>query len=437
MSARIAPEQKIWSTPAPTTAEQQALVVRIAASSQLNKSPRLTELLHYLTAFAWNETAEGLHEQEIGVQVFGRAAGYDTSQDNIVRVQVSQLRKKLEKYFVTEGAAEHLWLEIPRGTYLPVFHVRREPEARSEPVALPVIVPSAPRGALAPYWMIWSLLGAVVLLLGLTLWLFTQNQKLRRGADPALATTPALHSLWSRLFVAAQPTDIILADSMLSLFQDRLGKQLTLQDYLDRNFSSRLPASLSVQERDELNNIILRRYTSMADVALFSRLQRLAQPRGISPAVHFARDYQLRHLKMHNVILFGSKRSTPWIELFEPQMNFRFVYQDSHLPVVNRQPQPGEPARYEWPGDGNGYAILAFLPNLDRTGSVLILQGDDQIATEAAGEFVTSEEAFAKFQQKIISPEGRLPWFEVLLKTSKVGNASSSVEILASRLPQL
>jgi hypothetical protein len=239
------------------------------------------------------------------------------------------------------------------------------------------------------------------------------------------------------LFVASQPTDIILADSMLSLFQDRIGKQLTLQDYLDRNFSARLPASFSPQERNELSNIILRRYTSMADVALFSRLQRLAQQSGASPTVHFARDYQIRHLKTHHVILFGSKRSTPWAELFEAQMNFRFEYQNSHLPVMNRQPQPGEPSVYNWPGDGQGYAILAFLPNLDRTGNVLILQGDDQIATEAAGEFVTSEEVFAKFQQKIISPDGRLPWFEVLLKTGKVGNASSSVEVLAYRLPQL
>jgi hypothetical protein len=63
------------------------LVERIAASHHLNKSVRLSELLRYLVERSINSPAEGLREQEIGANLFGRDADYDTSQDNIVRVR--------------------------------------------------------------------------------------------------------------------------------------------------------------------------------------------------------------------------------------------------------------------------------------------------------------------------------------------------------------
>jgi hypothetical protein len=60
---------------------------------------------------------EQIHEQEIGAEVFGRSNGYDTSVDNIVRVNATELRKRIESYFEGEGADEPFILEIPRGSY--------------------------------------------------------------------------------------------------------------------------------------------------------------------------------------------------------------------------------------------------------------------------------------------------------------------------------
>jgi hypothetical protein len=66
-----------------------------------------------------------VHEQEIGSQVFKRPDSYDTSFDNIVRTNVSDLRKRIETYFQSsEGAHEPLIVEIPRGAYTPVFRFR-------------------------------------------------------------------------------------------------------------------------------------------------------------------------------------------------------------------------------------------------------------------------------------------------------------------------
>ena len=421
---------------------RRQLVSRISASAHFNKAPRLTELLHYITERSLSGASGGLHEQEIGAEVFGRAADYDTGQDNIVRVQFGHLRRKLERYFAAEGQTETLLLEIPKGSYVPHFYFRHpaEPQAQTPLAAEPVVPPvesfnEAP--SVAPPrrrrgLLITPALAVLLLALGCG-WLWQQNRQLQKLTRSPLADAPGLRALWSRLLNESQPTDIVLADSMFSLFQDRLAGQFTLQEYLNGGFEARLPTTLSQKERDELGDIVFRRYTSIADVLLMNRILRLSQHSGVQPAIHFARDYQVRNLKTRNVILLGSKRSTLWTELFETQLNFRFERQGAHLRVINLAPRPGEQPFYDRPDAGHGHALIAFLPNLDRTGNVLLLQGDDQISTEAAGELVTSEESFAAVRQRLGQTAGRLPWFEILLRTRKIGNASSAFEIIALR----
>lgn len=101
-------------TTADRTARRQ-LVARVAASRYISKSARLKELLLYLCDRVLEGSATEIHEQEVGSRVFGREPDYDTAADNIVRVNASLLRKRLEQYFATEGAAEPFVIEIPKG----------------------------------------------------------------------------------------------------------------------------------------------------------------------------------------------------------------------------------------------------------------------------------------------------------------------------------
>src|SRR5436190_18837598 len=95
--------------------ERRALLQRVLWSRPVEKSGRIREFLSFVCERSLTDPAAEVHEQEIGQQVFGRPEGYDTTQDNIVRVTASQARKKLEQYFVAEGAAEPVVLEIPKG----------------------------------------------------------------------------------------------------------------------------------------------------------------------------------------------------------------------------------------------------------------------------------------------------------------------------------
>src|SRR5437870_10905766 len=103
---------------------ERALVQRILSSRCFEKSARMRELLAYVCGRALNEPQADICEQDIGCALFNRPAGYDTNQDNIVRVNASHLRKKLETYFASEGSMEMLVVDLPKGHYRPRFHER-------------------------------------------------------------------------------------------------------------------------------------------------------------------------------------------------------------------------------------------------------------------------------------------------------------------------
>ena len=162
--------------------EMWALAERACASPHLSRSSRLKELLHFLCRRAWDEGATEIKEHEIGVAVFERNPQFDSSQDTLVRVQASQLRKRLEKYFAEEGAGEPILLEIPRGSYVPVVSYR---EAEAPPV-LPVV---AAEPARQPR-LVW-VLGALCIVLAaacVALWM-------RPGMGAA--TGPSVRLFWN------------------------------------------------------------------------------------------------------------------------------------------------------------------------------------------------------------------------------------------------
>ncbi|MGH9661142.1 MAG: hypothetical protein ACRD96_21520, partial [Bryobacteraceae bacterium] len=75
--------------------------------------------------------AEELKETVIGMEVFGRAPGYDPKVDPIVRVQAARLREKLRDYYGASDRNGELVLEVPKGGYAPRWRL-----AVAEPTGL-------------------------------------------------------------------------------------------------------------------------------------------------------------------------------------------------------------------------------------------------------------------------------------------------------------
>jgi hypothetical protein len=407
------------------------LVARIVSSRVFRRSARQRELLEYLCQQAFEEPPREPHEQDIGVAVFGRRSEYDTSQDNIVRVHVSELRKKLEEYFKIEAVGEPFILEIPRGSYRPV--IKPHIPARSEEPS-----PTLPPDRRSP-WPLRGMALAAILSASLCVYFAVRNRQLGHELSAQQAATSPL---WRQFFGTGRDTDLIVADSCLSLFTDIVNTQVSLQDYINRTYLLQSIATQKDPERRKgLELLMSRRYTSMADVLTVHKITSLGALDRKSVSIYFARDYPSQRLQTMNLILVGSKRSNPWVEAFEQKMNFRMEYDPSTAANVIRSmhPAPGEPSLYAIPSGmadlRDSLAVLAFLPNSEPPAEVVILAGSGMPGTAAAGEAFVSPNAFKRVQNALPRASGnRLPYFEALLKTHAVGASVQDFEVLATRV---
>ena len=115
-----------------TTAGPSFCALLQAASS--SKAPQLQDILIYICQRALTDSAAIIKEYEIGCNALGRKPDFNPNEDNIVRVQISHLRRKMDEYFATDGKDEPLLITVPKGAYVPRFEQR--PEAVVAPDSL-------------------------------------------------------------------------------------------------------------------------------------------------------------------------------------------------------------------------------------------------------------------------------------------------------------
>ena len=84
-------------------------------SGALGRSRSYARLLEFLVECA--DSGRTPKELEIAMEVFGRGADFDPSQDSMVRVYAHNLRQKLEHYYATAGRNEPRQLVLARGEY--------------------------------------------------------------------------------------------------------------------------------------------------------------------------------------------------------------------------------------------------------------------------------------------------------------------------------
>src|SRR3984957_7115592 len=97
---------------------------RLAGSHTLHGSESLCKLLRYLAMHALTHPGVPLKEYEIATQVFHRPSDFDPQLDSTIRVQAGRLRLKLAEYYGSEGAADPILVDLPKGGYLITFHHR-------------------------------------------------------------------------------------------------------------------------------------------------------------------------------------------------------------------------------------------------------------------------------------------------------------------------
>lgn len=442
----------------PDTKTCQALLDRILSSPQLKRSARMRELLAYVGRRALEDGCEQLHEQEIGTEVFGRPAGYDTSVDNIVRVNATELRKRIDAYFETEGADEPLIMEIPRGGYIPVFRYRpvespviagsslpalvADPEPRPVPVAQPepLPLPEPLRSRHWPWMAATIIAGIAAIVLGvICVRLTLENRAMHKRLFP-WEYQPGVSAFWTGFLGANPTTDAVMSDTAFGMFQTISKQSYSLQDYLNRSYINELQKpGLDPQVHAMLAMLGRRTLVSRGEFAMAQHLNDL-DPLNSQIHFYFARNYMPSMLKRHNVILFGTQLSNPWIEIFDNRLAFTIQRNPNvvdpeqrgapRLVVIDRSPAAGEQATYT-PLNGVGYCTTAYLPNPEHTGKVLLIEGTTSEAAEGCGDFLLSEPGMENLQNKL--GKKAFPYFQVLLRTSQLIDTPITATIVAER----
>jgi hypothetical protein len=454
------------------------LAQRIAVSRSIGRSPLLSEFLLYVCDRHIQDKMSELTEQRIGVTVFGRIEGYNSNDDNIVRNYARTLRKRVEEYFSTEGKHEDLRLEIPRGAYIPVFysHPKDKPLQHEEPKSF--VLPLAPTSESAPlqrssapslmtgeithtqpahpaemptpllsaasstFYPFLALCVLVAAAIGAYLFVHGRPHLWHNAAESSSLQIAVSDAMWDQLFQKDRDTFIVPADSALVIMQGLTRRPVSLGDYINGSYRTET-ASVTGLPATDVKELGSRRYTSIVDLDLVSHLSRLKQIVPERMLIRYSRDLRMDDLRSGNAILLGSVDSNPWVELFEQQLNFRFSFSpksDTSPIIINQHPLAGEQPVYANNHNGswhNTYGSIAYLPNLNGTGHVLLIGGLNMAGTQAAGEFVLNPALMQSTLVHARALNGTLRPFEILIETSNVAANASRPHVVSERIAPL
>jgi hypothetical protein len=423
---------------------------RAAQSQALGRATQLRSILLYIVRQAILDPEGPIHEFDIAHRVLGRQKDFNPLDDNIVRVQMTRLRKRLDVYFSEEGKNEELVISVLSGSYKPVFNRRKEPDP--EPIserdnsaesgktdasegieAVPAVVESPGE---VRHWDNKYLMAGVAALLALIMGAlggFLYRPIAEHSQKSATITNPVIR----QLFAPGDVVNVVVADGSLVLIQDAVHSDISIAEYLDRSYPDKLlattedPALLTT-----LKAVAHHSLTSLNNADVAGECFRWAALLGSRVYIRYARYMHVRDFERGNFVIVGSRRSNPWTSLFERNLNF-YLEEDPTTHTFhfrNRKPNPGEPeiyaAQYEGSGVHIGYVDIAILPNLTGTGTVLLFNGLRMENDEAASNLIFSGDTPASLTRALASVS-RTSTTEILLRVRSLGGAENGWEVVS------
>jgi hypothetical protein len=400
------------------------LLERIASSQHLKSSLRLREFLFYIAECAIREAPGDATEQQIGIRVFGRPPGYNSSEDSIVRTHARLLRQKLALYFAEEGLAEEIVVDIPKGHYLPVFHPRSLKPAAIEHSTEPHIVavhaqdvPAQPPSDTEPVRgfnrkIAWVVLSAFPILIAIAVLVWNPWSK-------ALATPSSVDAFW-RPFFGDNSSLVIYSNAWFA------GDSTNGLRYA--------PPQTSVSDVE--TGAYVDTYTGIGELASVYDLTKLFDAHKAAFTLKRSLLVTWDEAKSRNLVFIGSRAENPSLRVLQPTADFTMEAGLGSAGVVNHHPKPGEPALYSRPEHPltDDYAILSLSPGVEPGKRILVFSGLTTFGTQAAVEYVCNPETTAELLKQITGPKGEIRPFEAVLHTTIGGGVPLQTRLVTIRV---
>ncbi len=111
----------------PSHDEIRSSLEHVLASPDFKGTPQQVALLKYVVAQSLAGNSDRIKGYTVATEVFGRREDFDQNIDPIVSIQAARLRLALDHYYQAGGRHDTLRIDIPKGTYVPVFE--KQPHA--------------------------------------------------------------------------------------------------------------------------------------------------------------------------------------------------------------------------------------------------------------------------------------------------------------------
>ena len=341
---------------------------RLLADPHFSHSKRFPSFLRFIVEHTLAGQQDLLKERTIGVEVFGKNAGYDTAIDPIVRVTAAEIRKRIALYYQQPGREDEMRLSLPLGSYVPQFHppnghAKIQNEVHEDAVAVVPETPLEQSASSGRSWLIVlvSVLGGILL----SVVLFYARRAFNDSPVPAF-WAPVLNSPDPALFCVADQT------------------QYTAIDLRDANDPSR-----QIMLKDNLTAVVIDDLTPLVKFA------GILQPSGKKYRVLGEGSTTLTDLRNGPDIFIGAYDNAWTLRLLKPlRFHFNNDSEMSSFSIVDSSPHPSGP----WVVDRTqqlatniyrDYAIVARFTDNNTGRLAIVAAGIGRGGTIAAGEFLT------------------------------------------------
>ncbi|MGA9769034.1 MAG: hypothetical protein WBV94_08335 [Blastocatellia bacterium] len=438
----------------------------ILSSKHFVNAHKKKKFLRLICDFYIQGRAQELNEHILGYDVFGRDSSYSPSDDPIVRVFAHEIRKKLEAYYANEGAGDSIRLEIPAGSYQPVF-TRHLPEqtveiSEASTLAQPEPETETPRLSFSTGKVAAGLIGLCLAITVVALMLANRQLQQQVTATEA-AKDPAIYgAVWTPFLTDSNPPLVILSNPPIFRFTNPSDPEALTKDSIPlapktiealkgkfvtnpevsikesggpAGNGAQAPADKIVIERNQTPSLILSTniYTGQGEAIGLHYLTDFFRKTSRSIQLKRSRTMSAEDLKKRNLIILGGVWVNEWSSKLTRNEDFVFT---SKATIENRNPRPGEDREYIPQFDrqsGNlisDYAIITVKPNLSDANEVMLLAGVYNQGTEAAAEYVTNKNYLDQLNQRL-QQSGAPRYFQALIKVGVEDGIPTTISILA------
>ena len=403
---------------------------RIVRSKHFRNSKRYPTFLRFVVEQTLAGKTEALKERTLGVDVFARPSHYDTNDDPIVRVTAGEIRKRIAQYYQEPGHEDELRIDLPLGSYVPHFlpaahtlqiaehdHVRDQSDvsiatmpALGQEMVGPKAIALAPRQSVAGTgrWNRTFLFGLLFLLITVATLagILLRNHWRDQG----------INYFWQPIIASGTPALIVIGVHSL----DEAG-----QDD---------PTKVHGQE-NMLSSMVRSDMVPVSDIVSYSKVTDLLTRRTHAYRTKGSADTTFEDLRQGPIILIGGLDNV-WTKRLVAPLRYSFFASTQ----LESEIRDSKDSSHVWKfdnmqpvsGDSRDYAIVAsyFDPTIEQ--HVLVVAGIGKAGTQAAAEFLTSDQDLKSWLTEKKVPPGKN--VELVLSTEILDGQPGPPHVVASSI---